>query len=793
LSAAAAVDGVAEASAAWPYLAMGGLLAAAGAAFWRERRKVDRLRAEAQAGSAARARLAALFAFAPTALIAWDDAGGEQWSAAARRLLLGEGAGEDRVPLAECLAALDPADARSLGADLAALRDRGMTFTRVVARRDGGSWLAFRGRRISPGAPPEAGAGPIDVVAIDDATAAELARRGRDDLAALLDVLPVYVWRRAADGRIVFSNRTFRRVVEAEPGLESETAPELAGATGRALARRALDRGAAQTQAEHVVVDGARRLLSLTEIPLGDGAGSMGYAVDQTAAEDAEIELKRHIGAHASVLEQMQAAIAIYDADARLVFFNQSFRDLWGLDDDWLYGQPTLGEILEALRERRRIPEHADFAAFKRSRLKLFRSLIETQSELVHLPDGRTLQSVLTPHPFGGLLSISEDVTDRLVLERSYNTLIHVQRETLNNLHEGIAVFGADGRLKLCNPVFGKLWGLTPEDLAGEPHVRRILDKVQPLFRYACKWPQFCERVVARLGEREPGHGRFERTDGSMLEYSYVPLPDGATLVSYTDITDSIRVERALRERNEALETTDHLKSEFIANVSYELRTPLNTILGFSESLAKGYWGPLNPRQGEYVEGIVVSSQSLAGLINDILDLASIEAGHMILEYAPVDIDQLLRTVSALIRERARMKRIAITLDCADGIGVLEADERRIKQALYNLLSNAVKFTETGGLVTLSGRREGEEIILAVSDNGIGISEADQARVFEKFVHGTGGGGRKSGAGLGLSLVKSLIELHGGVVSLSSSPGHGTTVTCRLPLAAKSATALAAG
>ena len=768
----------------WPLMAMVGLLAVTGGLLWRERQRAGRLDAELRAAAAAGTRLAALIAGAPAGLITWDETGVERWSAAAARHFTGDGT----PSLAQALGRLTAGDGEALRADIAALRGAGTPFTRVVERSDAPSWLALRGERVASSALH----GPIDVVSIEDRTGAENAARERTGLARLLDALPIFVWRRAADGRIDYANRAFKAAIEAEPGLESETARELAGAFGRTLAERAIARGEPETESEHVVVAGARRLLALTEIPQGKGDASFGYALDRTDVEEAQAELKRHVEAHATVLEQMQAAIAIYDADTRLVFFNHAFRDLWGLDDDWLHTEPTMGEILEALRERRRLPEYADFTVFKRARLALFRSLLETQSELVHLPDGRTLQGILTPHPFGGLLSIAEDVTDRLTLERSYNTLIQVQRETLNNLHEGVAVFGADGRLRLCNPVFGKLWNLAPDDLAGTPHVGRILEKVKPLFRYEGGWPLFAERIVSRLGERNSGHGRIERTDGCVLEYSFVPLPDGATLVSYTDVTDTTRVERALRERNEALETTDRLKSEFIANVSYELRTPLNTILGFSESLAQGYWGPLNPRQMEYVEGIVVSSQSLAGLINDILDLASIEAGHMVLDHTSVDMGVLLRTVSTLIRERARMKGITLHLDCPDTIGTLLCDERRIKQALYNLLSNAVKFTGTGGAVTLAGRREQDEIVLSVADNGIGISESDQLRVFGKFVHASGSG-RKTGAGLGLSLVKSLIELHGGAVALASAPGQGTTVICRLPLAAKPPAVLAAG
>ena len=218
------------------------------------------------------------------------------------------------------------------------------------------------------------------------------------------------------------------------------------------------------------MIGGSRRLLDITELPCSDG-GAIGFAFDRTDVEIAETELRRHVSAHAEVLEGIGAAVAIYGADQRLKFFNAAFAILWGLEAEWLAAEPSFGDVLERLRERRRIPEHADFRAFKRERLQLFTSLIHRQQELMHLPDDRTLLLSISPHPFGGLTFIYENVTDRLALERSCNTLTQVRRATLDNLFEGVAVYGSDGRLKLHNPAYLKIWGLSQDDVAGEPHI----------------------------------------------------------------------------------------------------------------------------------------------------------------------------------------------------------------------------------------------------------------------------------------------------------------------------------
>ena len=210
--------------------------------------------------------------------------------------------------------------------------------------------------------------------------------------------------------------------------------------------------------------------------------------------------------------------------------------------------------------------------------------------------------------------------------------------------------------------------------------------------------------MIARITAEAAWSGSTERSDGSALQMATVPLPDGNVLLTCLDVTDTARVERALRERNEALETAARLKSEFIANVSYELRTPLNAIIGFAEILANQYFGPLTPRQLEYSRGILDSSQRLMQLINDILDLATIEAGYLALETGSVEICDMLEAVAVLSRERARMQDVTLTVSCPRDIGAIEADERRLKQALFNLVSNAIKFTPPGGSIRLEAR-----------------------------------------------------------------------------------------
>jgi len=750
------------------------LAAAVCAALW-WRARAGRIAAEAQRNAAetAAARAAANLVTAPLVGFLWRG-----HSADATPIAAGD------ESFTEFVAGLEPAGAAQLETALVELRASGSPFDLAVGRIDGAS-VALAGRR-SP-----IGDALLWVTNITAMRRAEEARgtaiAAAAGLRAMLDALPMPVWRRDHGLRVIDCNAAYAAALdlprEAVLTQASELAPENERDRTLALARAAVV-GAAGSERCHVVIAGSRRLLELSEAPDRPhgtiGGGTIGFAIDHTDRESAEGELVRHVNAHGQVLESIQAAVAIYGADKRLSFFNAAFVRLWGIEEEWLAGEPSLDELLEQLRERRRVPEYADFRAYKRQQLEMFTSLIEPHTELMHRPDDRTLSVSVSPHPLGGLIFVYEDVTDRLALERSYNTLIEVQRETLDNLFEGIAVFGSDGRLKLYNPAYRTIWGLAEVDLGGEPHVGDIVEKTRDFYEDRGNWPPLRDEIIAEVTAQAHSRGPLDRRDGSVLQRATVPLPDGNVLLTYLDVTDTARVERALRERNEALETAARLKSEFIANVSYELRTPLNAIIGFAEILANQYFGPLSPRQLDYSQGILDSSHRLLSLINDILDLATIEAGYMTLEVGRIEVNELLESVMTLTRERARSQNLSLTMSCPAGLDAIEADERRLKQALFNLISNAIKFTPSGGSVRLDARLDDGDLILGVTDTGVGIPAADHERVFEKFERGSPYS-RESGAGLGLSLVKSLIELHGGSIAIASEPGSGTTILCRLP------------
>jgi signal transduction histidine kinase len=483
--------------------------------------------------------------------------------------------------------------------------------------------------------------------------------------------------------------------------------------------------------------------------------------------------------AHRRILDQLTTGVAIFAADQKLAFYNAAFRSLWELDAGYLDQSPSDGALLDRLREMNKLPEQQNFRQWKAQLHAAYRSG-EPNEQMWHLPDGRALRVVIVPHAQGGATYLYDDVTERLDLRRRYEAMIKVQSETLDYLSEAVAVFGSDGRIRLHNPAFERMWKLTGDALAQHPHVDAVAAWCQAQHDDNAMWRALRGAVTAIDG-RQPLGGRFERRDGVAISWSTVPLPDGATMVSFQDISDSVNVEKALRERNEALETADEIKIDFVHHVSYELRSPLTNIIGFAHFLSDPTFGPLTPKQREYLSYITMSTNSLLAIINNILDLASIDAGAMTLNLSEVDIRSTMEAAAEGIQDRLVKDRITLDIRTASGIGSFTADASRVRQVLFNLLSNAAGFSPPDSTIEFVAERRPDAVVFRVTDHGPGIPDDVQEKVFDWFeTHAQGSQHR--GTGLGLSLVRSFVELHGGSVTLESAVGRGTTVTCVLPL-----------
>ena len=611
-----------------------------------------------------------------------------------------------------------------------------------------------------------------------------------DSLTHLIEAAPFPMWYRGPDLRLGLVNRAFVEAVEARDAADViSRSTELIDAGGpdsaKVSAEAALETGKFHTQVQPATIRGERRMMRIVNVPLPTGAVA-GFAIDIQELEDSRVELSRHVQSQRDLADRMTAGTIQFDAERAVSFFNQPFAVMAKLDPDWLAEGPEFDRVLERMRERNRLPEARDFPVWKAERREWFTSANEVIEEDWILADGDHLRVVAQPLPDGGLRLFLEDRTEQVRLASARDTLLRVRAATFDNLFEAISVFASDGRLYLWNKRFQDVWDLEEERLTEHPRVDELVPAMALKLVNPTAAAQIREMVRHTTNERQPASGHISLTDGRHFEFAAVPLPDGNALFTMVDVTDSTRIQDALRERATALEQADRVKTDFVANVSYELRTPLTSIGGFAEMLAGGYAGKLAPAAADYVDAILEAVSRLSKLIDDVLALTQGDATATALERERIDIGGLCRMAVEAVQSRAAEKDQKIEVDIAPSTGFAFGDVRHLRESIEHVLDNATAYTDRNGRIRLEASGDEGHAVIRVIDNGIGISKQDLPRVFERFDRVNESGVRGEAAlGLGLPLTRQFVEAHGGTVELESKKGRGTTVTLTIPRGTK--------
>ncbi|MES2147451.1 MAG: ATP-binding protein [Pseudomonadota bacterium] len=606
-----------------------------------------------------------------------------------------------------------------------------------------------------------------------------------NSLTQLIEAAPFPMWYRGPDLQLGLVNSAYVHAVEGRDAADviarGSELVEGISEEDLALAHKAQESGQIQSQMKPAIIRGERRMLRVVDVPLATGAVA-GFAIDVQDLEDARNDLARHIESQRELADRMTAGTAQFNGDRALSFYNLAFVVMSGLDPEWLAEEPEFDRLIDRMRDNQRLPEARDFPAWKEERRGWFTSPEEVIEEEWMLPSGDHLRVVAQPLPDGGLRLFLEDRTEQLRLASSRDTLLRVRTATFDNLFEAISVFASDGRLYLWNRRFLDDWELEESWLTSHPRVDELVPAMARKLVNPTSAAQIRETVRHTTNERESSSGRISMTDGRHFQFAAVPLPDGNALFTMIDVTDSTRIEAALRERASALEEADKVKTDFVANVSYELRTPLTSIGGFAEMLAAGYAGDLSPQAKDYVSAILESVARLSKLIDDVLDLTTGDTRGMKLERERVDIVGLCRNAVDAIRPRAEEKAQKLVTKIAPGAGHVFGDARRLRESVEHVLNNAIAFSDRKGRIVLEADGDDMQAIIRISDNGPGIADGDISRVFKRFDRVAEAGVRGEAAlGLGLPLTRQFIEAHSGTVELESATGKGTAVTLTIP------------
>ena len=664
-------------------------------------------------------------------------------------------------------------------------------FRMVATPRESNRSLALRGHLADPQVSP-GGAALVWVFDFSDSESelvtlrrqAESARRDFDALVALIEAAPMPMWVRGTQGELRLVNAAYVRAVGATDAnavvaAGTELVEPADGRTARDIALVAAQAGRADERTAAITIDGQRRAFRISDLPLGED-GIAGYAVDIENLEELGRSFRAFREAQRSMIDQLSAGVAQFDARRMMTFANQPFQRIFAFDLSELADQPQFERFLDSAHDAGRTPEIRDFPAWRRERADWF-AASKSIEESWSLPDGSHLRVIAHPVPDGGLLLIAEDRTEQLRLSAVRDTLLRTRTATFDSLFESVAVFAPDGRLQLWNRRFASDWGLDAEQLDNHPHIEELLETIGPRLAKSQQAKSVGDTVRAATLDRKQRSGRIALADGRTLEFAGVPLPDGNGLLTVLDITDSKKAEDALRERNEALIEADAIKTRFLANMSTELRTPLTSIGGFAELLQEGVGGELSESGTEYVAAILTSVERLTEQIESLLDLSQSEAGLLPLVEEELLLEPLLRQIADERASRIAEAGLTLELQLLEAGATIRADQRRLSRALGHLLDNAIAATGEGGRILLMlscehhGDREWTRIV--VSDNGRGMDAASLARAIE----GLGEEGTARRQGIGLPLARRIIEAHGGSLEVVSEPGQGTAAIIDFP------------
>lgn len=664
-------------------------------------------------------------------------------------------------------AGLTPDDAAALAADVAAAQRTGRSFANAVRAVGSNRTLLLRG---APAATNLATRGAV-IVWVFDATESqaeigrlgnEVARLGRAfaALSQLIEAAPIAMWHRGPDLRLTLVNRAYVKAVDAvdaddviarglelvEPGI---------GIGPIAAASAAREANEVRSRDIPATIGGERRSMRIVDVPLGD-AGVAGYAIDNDELERARSDYRRFAETQRDTLDRLSAGVAQFAADRSLTFCNMPFQRMFALKPEWVSDRPEFDRVLERMREAGRVPEARDFPAWKAERRSWFTAVGGAGEEAWLLPGGAHLRVLAQPLPDGGLLLIFEDRTEQIQLASARDTLLRVREATFNNLFEAVGVFASDGRLHLWNNKFRDLWGFDDALLTRHPRVDTLAEAASARLTNPSRAALIRELVRAATVERKSRGGRVAFRDGRHFEFAAVPLPDGNALFTMLDITDSRRIERVLRERADALVEADRVKTAFVANMSYELRTPLTSIGGFAEMLDKGYAGDLSTAGRDYVKAILEAVGRLAVQVDDVLQMTQTDAGLQAVNRETVDVVQVVDSAAAEQDAAARAKGHEFVTDLQASAGRIEGDAMRLRAAVNAMLTYAIETTGEGGRILLHASGAPDHVVIVVSDDGPGNP-------------------------IELAEVRKVAEAHGGSYTHLCEPGQGSAVKIMLP------------
>lgn len=496
---------------------------------------------------------------------------------------------------------------------------------------------------------------------------------------------------------------------------------------------------------------------------LQDNAG-LAAAVSLREVQKAENSLRQFVDTMSMTLAHLNMALIVFDSERRVALFNPAAVSMFDEQAEWLARQPHLREILDRMRDQRLIPEKTDYVAWRDEFLYRL-SVVDGEEveidETWHQPGGGAISFTARSHPTGGLAVFIEDISEAVDVIRERAAERAVRLATTDLLEEAIAVVGPDGLVSFANRAFLRLWGFS--DINKDIHVSELVH----LCRTQCVETEFWDELQSNVlgyNHRRPVSTKIHHTDGPTLYARMTPSPDGATIVVFSDITDSEDMADTLRQRTEVLEQANEMRSALVGQISHQLRTPLNSINGFSQLLLNNATGPLTGLQRDYAEGLALAAQEMAQAVEGMNNIVTVDGDSISLSGELLDPRKLCQGVIRLVSGWTEYRNVSIETEFELAPSQFYAHQVRLRQIVFNMLSDAITNSRANGRIvfSVSGSESGQALFLVCVQHD--ATNADEN-------------------GLALSLIRRFVQLHSGNVAVEMTAESLRQVTVRLPAA----------
>ncbi|MDR3031063.1 MAG: PAS-domain containing protein [Holosporales bacterium] len=597
----------------------------------------------------------------------------------------------------------------------------------------------------------------------------------------ILNSIPLYIWQRNLDLQLTYCNKKYSDALE--------TSQENVIANNLKLINHKKDKyigyaPSAKKTIEKVVIKGSRRYLEITEQPFVGNSPAIGFAIDVTDREELKKEYKIYKKQTEETLSQISVPIAIFDEKMFLIFANSAVEKLFGLGAN-LFNEKNFSEIISILLDKGIILNDKGDKEFKEKAESFFTEVIEPYHTTLSIQNGKIMNVTISPNQGGGLIFLFEDISDTISLKREVSSIFAVQQDTLDHLQEGVVIFGTDNRVKIINSVMRDRGEDNKLERYEETHIKEFLEKVFNMSESSPKPEFWIAKIISMSTQRIQFSDSLSLPSGKVMDYGYFPLPEGLNLIRFSDATDRINLEKAISEKADIVSQLDKIKTSLISNVSFELRAPLNAIIGFSDILSKQYFGALNEKQLEYCHGISESVIKITEAVDAIIKLTGIEAGQIKLKYDEVNLFNFINDLLNLFKNVAETQNVTLTSAFENKEFIVYFDECSMKQAMFQIILKALKQTPAGGNITVSIETPATEpayFSIIISNTGVGIAAEDLEKIKKVIANETGISLVDESIGFGTLLANSILRLHNGALSISSEYGKGTVVKSCLPI-----------